>query len=933
MAYVQSPHLSPARRVRSEEPQAELPYVPVLQQLVVLAVEMIDTSLTALTQRSGMCSNMISKLQTLGQTWDVHPDWPGRGWYVDILLHVASLSRVTEWWAAEKADWQGLEGLEEPGEDKDARPVRFFLRPRKDQRHGSQSGSVAESGDTRPSTGVRGQKSQELQKTVRHQGSGSSRGDGSPLGGATDLSKKGGHRRARGSSKSLRVASGEGRASGSGKESKEGKAHIDANVLMELGLDGDEILYLNPAWSSIIGADAAQYVQTSILPLLAEADVDTFRTATQELVAHPAHTIEVLFRLRLPQVAPVLDEEGNVVQEVALFQRMEGKGMLMHDRATGEKTHTMWVFKPTSPPEPEEALVMRPHTGGVPIDQHLVATLHMSPIMCRICERFVPAFFFEKHSEICNEIHRLEMEIGERNETLQELRRCTQSIINAIDNPTEGHELPEYNGVKVNTPPPSLQPPSALEGLNRSLSLRQTQPALVRKAHARALDGTLHALIAAVTISTPAVKDEQDDMPTDKQQLLSPSSEEKLLEASAWNKPQVDDVALDSLFSDAEVAIRTKLNGVNRMMNTIVYCETVRKEWEAHAENLLETMTDTATNAGGDDDEVLPAAPVAMPCNAVSQQPRDSFSTGGRDSIGNMDDLLGRTGGLLLEDRADPHEGLDAASPASVALRGEGHGDHEVPPMEEGMMSESLSNSAAIPIPSSSHVNSPRPGSAGSPASNQAYLSPAHVLGPRTSFAMEHSPSRGEAFSASFSPQSLAPEGQSWVGHRNFSLSHPRQSVLSASTPMSPRLPSIAPASRPTATTIKDFKLIKPISKGAFGAVYLVQKRTTGDYFAMKVLKKSDMIAKNQASNVKAERQILMTQTQSPFVVKLFFTFNDSDNLYLVMEYLPGGDLASLVKTLGPLGLEWTTQYVAEIVNGIDSLHVRGIVHRYVFRL
>ena len=145
---------------------------------------------------------------------------------------------------------------------------------------------------------------------------------------------------------------------------------------------------------------------------------------------------------------------------------------------------------------------------------------------------------------------------------------------------------------------------------------------------------------------------------------------------------------------------------------------------------------------------------------------------------------------------------------------------------------------------------------------------------------------------------------------------------------MSPRLPPVAPASRPTATSIKDFDVIKPISKGAFGSVFLAKKRATGEYYAIKVLKKSDMIAKNQVLNVKAERMILMTQTQSPFVVKLLFTFNDANYLYLVMEYLPGGDCASLCKMLGGLDADWAKQYVAEIVNGLDHLHRRGIVHR-----
>lgn len=133
---------------------------------------------------------------------------------------------------------------------------------------------------------------------------------------------------------------------------------------------------------------------------------------------------------------------------------------------------------------------------------------------------------------------------------------------------------------------------------------------------------------------------------------------------------------------------------------------------------------------------------------------------------------------------------------------------------------------------------------------------------------------------------------------------------------------------KPTQPSIKDYEIIKPISKGAFGSVYLSKKKVTGEYFAIKTLKKADMIAKNQVMNVKAERAILMAQQDSPFVAKLFFTFQNRDYLFLVMEYLSGGDCAALIKMLGGLPSDWITKYMAEVVSGVEDLHGRGIVHR-----
>lgn len=173
-------------------------------------------------------------------------------------------------------------------------------------------------------------------------------------------------------------------------------------------------------------------------------------------------------------------------------------------------------------------------------------------------------------------------------------------------------------------------------------------------------------------------------------------------------------------------------------------------------------------------------------------------------------------------------------------------------------------------------------------------------------------------------PSGLTREPSTKRSHRRHSIINP---LLSPSIgPISPRQPT-APITR-TTTSIKDFDIIKPISKGAFGSVFLAKKKATGDYFAIKVLKKADMIAKNQITNVKAERMILMKQAESPFVAKLYFTFQSKDNLYLVMEYLNGGDCAALIKSLGCLPEEWTKNYIAEVVLGLEYLHQRGIIHR-----
>ena len=169
----------------------------------------------------------------------------------------------------------------------------------------------------------------------------------------------------------------------------------------------------------------------------------------------------------------------------------------------------------------------------------------------------------------------------------------------------------------------------------------------------------------------------------------------------------------------------------------------------------------------------------------------------------------------------------------------------------------------------------------------------------------------------------------SMLPHHHRRQSSANNSGYGSGPPPSPRLNSVSvPQARAVPPSIKDFEIIKPISKGAFGSVYLSKKKSTGDYFAIKVLKKADMVAKNQVTNVKAERAIMMWQGESDFVAKLYWTFSSKDYLYLVMEYLNGGDCASLIKVLGGLPEDWAKKYLGEVILGVEHLHSRGIVHR-----
>jgi len=146
--------------------------------------------------------------------------------------------------------------------------------------------------------------------------------------------------------------------------------------------------------------------------------------------------------------------------------------------------------------------------------------------------------------------------------------------------------------------------------------------------------------------------------------------------------------------------------------------------------------------------------------------------------------------------------------------------------------------------------------------------------------------------------------------------------------------------------TIADFELLKIIGKGAFGQVRLVKRKDTGDILAMKTMVKAGMVLKNQVTHVRAERNILalhvekyqdsyksqsVANDEDPlgrWIVQLNSSFQDKHNLYLVMEYLPGGDLMGMLIEKDTFSEEATRFYAAEAVLAIEAVHALGYIHR-----
>mmetsp|Transcript_10092 Transcript_10092/g.29732 ORF Transcript_10092/g.29732 Transcript_10092/m.29732 type:complete len:454 (+) Transcript_10092:114-1475(+) len=130
-----------------------------------------------------------------------------------------------------------------------------------------------------------------------------------------------------------------------------------------------------------------------------------------------------------------------------------------------------------------------------------------------------------------------------------------------------------------------------------------------------------------------------------------------------------------------------------------------------------------------------------------------------------------------------------------------------------------------------------------------------------------------------------------------------------------------------TGLSLDDYILKDTLGTGSFGRVRLVQYKKDNSYYALKILKKSEVIYLKQVDHIKMEKAILEV-IEHPFIVNLFGSFQDPMNLYLMMEYVIGGEFFSHLRKAGRFPNETARFYAAEIVLAFEHLHTQSIIYR-----
>lgn len=130
--------------------------------------------------------------------------------------------------------------------------------------------------------------------------------------------------------------------------------------------------------------------------------------------------------------------------------------------------------------------------------------------------------------------------------------------------------------------------------------------------------------------------------------------------------------------------------------------------------------------------------------------------------------------------------------------------------------------------------------------------------------------------------------------------------------------------------TADDFEPLRCLGKGTYGTVLLVKQRATGRLYAQKQFKKASLVVhKKLVEQTKTERQILESVNRHPFVVKLFYAFQDKEKLYLILEYGQGGELFTHLSTEKMFPEDTAAFYMGEMVLALSHLHdTLGVVYR-----
>ena len=211
-----------------------------LYAIIGVATELVDMSIQQLTAQPKLCEYYVQRIQEIGRAWDEHPDWHGRNWYVQVLLAIASLSRVVEWWEAEKQFWNF-----DDNDDEQEEPLLFVLKPADEDHDLSHQPPPTARHDTSESVLKVGAEEEARLRMSRTTSAGRRSRDEVTKDLSLTMTNKEPEHPSRNAESSRVLATERLRL--------QAETAQNQNIVMELSLDGDHFLWVNYAWRNIVG--------------------------------------------------------------------------------------------------------------------------------------------------------------------------------------------------------------------------------------------------------------------------------------------------------------------------------------------------------------------------------------------------------------------------------------------------------------------------------------------------------------------------------------------------------------------------------------------------------------------------------------------------------------------------------------------------------
>ncbi|KAL4867705.1 hypothetical protein BDV12DRAFT_117404 [Aspergillus spectabilis] len=182
------------------------------------------------------------------------------------------------------------------------------------------------------------------------------------------------------------------------------------------------------------------------------------------------------------------------------------------------------------------------------------------------------------------------------------------------------------------------------------------------------------------------------------------------------------------------------------------------------------------------------------------------------------------------------------------------------------------------------------------------------------------------------SMQSPAPQQPSTSAHSNSGHQHQNSNAASIQNIIHPSQQNTPQATRTERTTkgkytLDDFAIQRTLGTGSFGRVHLVQSKHNHRYYAIKVLKKAQVVKMKQIEHTNDERRML-NRVRHPFLITLWGTWQDARNLYMVMDFVEGGELFSLLRKSQRFPNPVAKFYAAEVTLALEYLHSLDIIYR-----